>query len=245
MQIKRLLPLGAKLWAKEKATGLMSVPWNRFGLPTPLANRLPRDSEIVIIDVGASRGDFTSIIDKWCGIRKALLIEPQPARVNELRKRFYGPRFSFEQAAAASTHGRLEMEILNWDYSSSILPVRRDMPHVSAVIDHGVRETVAVSTMPLDYICESRKFEEPIDLLKIDVQGAEHAVILGASKTLKRVHMIWMELSLQPLYEGSQTIEAMIRLCRDSGFVLKHLEDGFCGSNGEVLQVDSLFARNG
>ena len=82
---------------------------------------------------------------------------------------------------------------------------------------------------------------DPVDLLKLDVQGVEHRVLAGASETLARTRLLWMEMSFQPLYAGSETIEKMIALCRQKGWVLSHLEEGFRSSEGELLQVDALF----
>jgi FkbM family methyltransferase len=241
-QLKQLLPSSAKLWIKEKGTSLLNIPWNRFNVPVSLMKYLPRHQPISLIDVGASQGDFTSSIARYCGLRKAMLIEPQPKRVEELNARFPGPRFSVTCAAAASESRSAEMELLNWDYSSSLLPLRRELSGAYSGLNMDVRETITVRTAPLDELC--KEFVGPIDLLKIDVQGAEGQVIAGATETLRKVRMIWMEVSFKPLYEGSETIEGMIRLCNKEGFVLAHLEEGWHSLvNGELLQADALFLR--
>jgi FkbM family methyltransferase len=170
------------------------------------------------------------------------LIEPQPDRIESMKARFPADRFSFAWAAVSSEESSIEMDILNWDYSSSILPVRRDIPSVTQMIDLSVRERIRVQASTLDNLCRAHRFEEPIDLLKIDVQGAESLVLAGATETLRRTRLLWMELSLQPLYEGAETIESMIRLCRERNFILRNIEDGFSGSDGELLQVDALFS---
>lgn len=236
------LSSSAKRWVKEKGTKLLNVPWNRFNVPVSLMAYLERGQPINLIDVGASQGEFTSSIENYCGIRKAMLIEPQTERVEELRARFSDPRFTFICAAAAAQSGTVDMEVLNWDYSSSLLPLKRDIPGAYGGRDMNVREVISVRTVTLDDICD--EFRDTIDLLKIDVQGGEARVIAGATETLKRVRMIWMEVSFKPLYEGSETLEGMIALCGGQGFVLAHLEEGFHSeANGELLQADALFVR--
>lgn len=241
---KRLIPLQAKLWGRGKATAILGIPWNRYGISIPLAAHIPPGSPITLIDVGASQGHFTRSLDRYCGVRGTLLIEPQPQRAKECQAAFPRPGFTCICAAASDRSGFIEMEVLNWDYSSSILPVRRDLKEVSEVLDLGVRERITVECDTLDNLCRKAAMSGPVDLLKIDVQGAEHQVILGATETLRRTRLIWMELSLQPLYEGSLTIEPMIHLCRKHGFILKHLEEGFRSSINELLQVDALFVHN-
>jgi FkbM family methyltransferase len=241
--LQHLLPSSAKLWVKEKGTRLLNVPWNRFNVPVSLMNYLKPGQSINLIDVGASQGEFTSSIEGYCGINKALLIEPQPSRVEELKIRFPQVRFSVICAAAAEQSGTVDMELLNWDYSSSLLPLKRDIAEVYGERDMGVREKISVRTATLDDICG--EFRDNIDLLKVDVQGSEAQVVAGAAETLKRVRLIWMEVSFKPLYEGSETLERMIALCGDQGFVLTHLEEGFHSvSNEELLQGDALFVRH-
>jgi FkbM family methyltransferase len=240
--LKRFLPFALKAWVKERIAVTFNIPYSRFGVPIPIMEALPRSERVTLIDAGASNGSFTAAMDRYCGIRKAMLIEPQPKRVEQMKSRFPGERFFFACAAVSSEQGSMEMEVLNWDYSSSILPVRRDLPALHAAVDLGVREKIQVEVTTLDTLCDRFHFDETIDLLKIDVQGAESLVLAGAAKTLRRTRLIWMELSLQPLYEGSVTAERMIRLCRDHGFVLRHIEEGFWSSEKELLQVDALFA---
>jgi FkbM family methyltransferase len=240
--LQNLLPAGAKRWVKEKGTRLLNVPWNRFNVPVSLMTYLKRGQSINLIDVGASQGEFSFSIENFCGVRKAMLIEPQPRRVEELKLRFPDPRFSIVCAAAAAQRGTVDMELLNWDYSSSLLPLRRDISEAYGGRDMSVRETISVCTATLDDICGG--FLDDIDLLKIDVQGSEAQVMAGAKETLRRVRMIWMEVSFKPLYEGSETLESMIALCGDQGFLLTHLEEGFhSASNEELLQGDALFVR--
>lgn len=211
-------------------------------MPTPLTKYLTPGKPISLVDVGASQGDFAFALESYCGLRKAMLIEPQPKRIEELKARFRDPRFSFSCAAASSTSSVANMEVLNWDYSSSLLSIRQDLSGAYGDLNMKVREVIPVQTAGLDELCG--KFDGQIDLLKIDVQGAEAQVIEGAAKTLERVSIIWMEVSFKPLYEGSETLEGMNRLCNEQGFILAHLEEGWRSlSNGELLQADALFIR--
>jgi FkbM family methyltransferase len=241
--LKRMVPSWLKLRARESALGILGVPWNRYGIPAPVMSRLQGKSGLTLIDIGASEGHFTSSLDQFCGLSRALLIEPQPKRYEKLREEFLAPRYSVACAAVADREGHLDMEILKFDYSSSILPVKRDRPEVNAVHDLGVREVVKCRLATLDTLCKENQFDGPVDLLKVDVQGAEHLVLAGAKATLHRTQLLLTEVSFQPLYEGSSTIEEVIAVCHEQGFLLKHLMEGFRAVNGELLQADALFER--
>jgi FkbM family methyltransferase len=213
------------------------------GIPTTLLKHLPIDTPIALIDVGASEGLFTEAIHRYCGVRKALLVEPQPARAAQIRGRLPGSEFLVECVALADSEATVTMDVLQWDFSSSLLPIRRDFPEMAAAINLDVKERIEVRVTTLDSLCSQLGFDEPVDLLKIDVQGLEDKVLAGSCVVLSRVKSIWMELSFQPLYEGSPTIERMISLCRRDGFILVDLQEGFRASTGELLQADGLFTR--
>jgi FkbM family methyltransferase len=243
MILGRIIPHSFKLLLRERLLNHYKIPWNRHDVPVVLGEYLRRREEITLLDVGASNGDFAEKLRRLCGVKKALLIEPQPLRCEELHKRFHQQDFKVVCAAAANRRGTLEMEVLNWDYSSSILKVRRDRPEVNASLDLGVREVLHCRVDTLDAFCTEKQFLDPVDLLKIDVQGAEHLVLAGAPELLKRTSAVWTEISFQRLYEGSAQIETIISVCRDNGFMLKNISEAFRGANGELLEADALFVK--
>lgn len=214
-------------------------------MAAPLITALNGKRDIVLVDIGASDGEYALQVQHFCGIGRALLIEPQPSRCEQLHQKFSAPNYNVVCSAVGECERNIEMEVLRWDYSSSILPVKRDRPEVNSMIDLNVREVIQCRVATLDQICSEQHFDCGIDLMKIDVQGAEHLVLEGAKETLKKTKLLWTEVSFQPLYEGSVTIEGIIKLCREQGFVLKHLTEGFQGANGELLQADALFVPIG
>ena len=137
-QIKRLLPFSFKGVMKEKILGLCQVPWSRTGMPAPLMTALHGMRDIVLVDIGASEGEFVTQVQGFCGVSRALLIEPQPSRCEQLRRNFSSPNYNVVCSAVGEAERKIEMEILRWDYSSSILPVKRDRPEINAMFDLNV-----------------------------------------------------------------------------------------------------------
>lgn len=240
---KKLVPLSTKLRLREWILTGYGVPFSRFDVPGILVAHFRGCGPVSLVDVGASSGGFVHSIDKFCGIRQALLIEPIPNRCAQLRSRFAQRHFEIVCAAAGDKEAELQMEVLKWDYSSSILPVLRSDPNVTSKIDLDVSETITTRMRPLDRISSDTSITGPIDLLKIDVQGAEHLVLEGARETLIRVRAIWIEVSFRPLYAGSVRFEAIYDLCRTAGFGLANMAEAFRGQDGELLQADALFVR--
>ena len=105
-------------------------------------------------------------VEKYCGVRQALLIEPQPHRVKELEKRFRGSRFIIKECAITDVDAFMDMHILNWDYSSSLLRVKPEIAGFGKVLDLNVREIIRVPVRTLDSVLAEAGWDNEIDLLK-------------------------------------------------------------------------------
>lgn len=226
---------------RELILGHYLIPSSRFGLEAGLVPFLARGAPITLIDVGASSGLFTSAVQAHCGIRQALLVEPQPRRCRELERRFPEPRFVIAETALSDQRGSVPMDILNFDYSSSILPVLPEVGGADELLDLGVREKLVVPLRTLDDLVEEVGWRAPIDLIKIDTQGAELLALKGAVTTLKRTSMVWTEVSFRPMYQGSAVFSDVHAFLFSQGFRLYSLHEGFRGLDREMLQADALF----
>jgi FkbM family methyltransferase len=82
--------------------------------------------------------------------------------------------------------------------------------------------------------------------LKIDAQGYEYNIIIGANESLKLIIGIQLEMSLEPLYVGEKPMCEMINYLLAKGFRLMSLEPGAVdGNNGQMFQIDGIFFRTG
>lgn len=85
----------------------------------------------------------------------------------------------------------------------------------------------------------------PIDILKVDVEGAEMGVFLGAQKLLKsnRVQNIFMEGNVRDVSEKEQ-FETLIKLFLDSGYHLYKM-GGYSGpeTTADVPKRDKDFVK--
>ena len=217
------------------------VPFSRFRLEPALVPFLPSGAPVTLIDVGASVGSFTETVRDHCGVRRALLIEPQPANVRVLADHYTDARFQISECAVSDEEGTIDMAILNFHYSSSLLAVEPEFAGATPDADFRVRGRIAVRTRLLDNLLDEIAWTEPVDLLKIDVQGAEIKVLRGATRTLARTRMAWIEVSFRPLYKGSAVFADVYAFMNSHGFRLSSIHEGFRGEQGELLQADALF----
>ena len=217
------------------------IPFSPYQLAPALVPYFPRRRPVNLVDVGASLGSFTEAVEAHAGIRHAILIEPQPENCRSLRTRFSEARFSVEECAVADVEGVSEMDLLNFHYASSLLEANPEF--ASAFNEHlRVRERIRVPVTTLDRLLSHDSWAGPIDLLKIDVQGAELKVLNGGTASLARTRLVWVEVSFRPLYKGSATFPEVYNFMRQHDFSLIAMQEGYKGHSGELLQADALFA---
>lgn len=144
---------------------------------------------MVVLDVGANVGFYSLFFAGLVGPEgRVLAFEPDPVSFGLLAQRAAG-RANLEtaQVALGDREGRLTL------YCS--LTNRADnRVHPS----HGTPvEQVEVPLTTLDTWLSSRGVER-IDAVKMDVQGAEVAVLAGARETLRRTQPAWMLIEFSP-----------------------------------------------
>ena len=89
---------------------------------------------------------------------------------------------------------------------------------------------VRVRIKTLDEVINFKR--DKIYLLKIDVQGYENQVLLGAKKNLKNIKYIIIELSNSEFYKNQSKNNKIIKLLNNYGFkILKIFNKSFLKKN--------------
>jgi hypothetical protein len=108
-------------------------------------------------------------------------------------------------------------------------------------------EVVSILTVPirrLDSVIPGATQEEERFYLKIDTQGYEREVLLGAPETLKRTDAVEVELSLTALYDRQALLPEIWGTLSDTGFRPAWIERGYRDPHDNwLLQMDGLFVR--
>jgi hypothetical protein len=84
-----------------------------------------------------------------------------------------------------------------------------------------------------------------IDILKLDVQGAEHLVMKGAGSACRerRINIIYSEIITQPTYVGQKRLDEALGVFYESGFDLHNIYNLNSSESGRLRQVDAIFTR--
>jgi FkbM family methyltransferase len=221
------------------------VPDSRHGLPPALVRHWKPRAPLILIDVGASYGSFTTSVGKHHDISRALLVEPLAKRCAQLRETFKKPTFSVCQLALADFEGEGNFNVWDFDYASSLHNLPADKTKLLAGLELGQQRKLPVKVGTLDNLLEQEGIDGEIELLKMDAQGGELNILRGAQRSLHRIRNIWCEVAFSELYESAATFQNVFDFLEGRGFLLKAIGETSEGANGCVMQADVLFSRHG
>jgi FkbM family methyltransferase len=196
-----------------------------------------------IIQVGANDGgELASFAEVSSNL---LLFEPveQARRVLEQRAAALPPsvRIAVSDLIVSDHDGEVDFFVGRESGNSSMFDLNPARPaaHHHNVHDRRVRRR----SVTLDaFFAEQRGTLSPADYnyLYMDVQGAEHLVLQGATGTLRHIDFIWMEVSYAPIYLNTMMFWDMCHLCESLGYFLAFHEESPWNQN----QGDALFVRD-
>ncbi|MFF3907684.1 FkbM family methyltransferase [Streptomyces sp. NPDC001848] len=170
-----------------------------------------------IVDVGANPidGDPPYRDMLQAGLCRVTGFEPQPDALRELQRR-KGPHETYlpDALGDGGTH-TLRVAVAS-GMTSLFRPDANRLRLFNGFTEWGeIREEVPVGTRRLDDV----ESVDVLDLLKIDVQGAELMVFRGARRKLAQAVAIHTEVSFVPLYENQPVFGDVDRELRQQGFI--------------------------
>lgn len=191
-------------------------------------------SPTVVIDVGAAHG--TDELYRTFPDSHHILVEP----LQEYEETLRGitdvlKSAAYIQAAATNFEGSLTINV-HPDLVGSSVYLEKEDSNVN-----GVPREVSCTT--IDHLCENIK-DDDVVLIKIDVQGAEKDVLLGATKTLNKVEYIILEAVFYDFFDGGSEIFDLIHFMNTHGFSIYEFFDPlYRPLDGAMSQVDIAFVK--
>ncbi len=200
----------------------------------------------VFIDVGANTGQTCRRICDEFFRATVYAFEPAPETAARLREHTRDlPEVRVIESAVGDRTGTLDLHIAGNDLMSSALPPselgsRFYGPEIAPT------RTVRVPTTTLDAFVAAHGIAR-VDMLKIDVQGLECAVLAGARHLLTRgdVLAVNCEAQLLPEYAGASTFSQIDAALSAMGYTLHQIHE--CWSHGAEEQtscLDALWLRH-
>ena len=201
---------------------------------------LDAESVRVVLDVGAWRGHRATWYAKAFPAATVYAMEPEPNAYALLVARAeMEPRIVPVQAAAGVTDGTARFYVNDTPDTASLLPVSVGFAATGRIHAAGA---IDVPTVRLDGFC-ARHGIERVDVLKLDVQGAELQALDGARGLFERgaVGLVMAELNFWRYYDGQCWWYEVGAWLARYGYELVAIAPEWW--EGRVKFCDGLFAR--
>jgi FkbM family methyltransferase len=196
-----------------------------------------------VLDVGANSGQYgRQLRDLGYG---GLIISFEPLRdAYALLQRHAGadPSWTAHNFALGSESRSASINVAANSFSSSLLGM---LPaHLDAAPQSAYCGKEAIDVRTLDAIFPTLGVDRQHVWLKVDTQGFEKHVLLGADRSLARIDTVQLEMSLLPLYEGEASFLELYEHMLRRGCEMVSIEPGFVDRRtGRLMQVDGIFHR--
>lgn len=200
-------------------------------------------SRPIVLDLGAHHGETIELFNSEFGNLTMYCFEPFPDSYINLEltaKKFpYVKTYCCGMSNVAGEHefnsniGSPTNSLLNLDeraittWSNSALAPKQKIKCKFTTIDDFVK---------------SEQINN-VDLLKIDVQGAEYLVLEGGHNTLKNgiIKSIFMEVIIGPTYQNQWELVRYLDFLASYNYYLKGFYNLTYDRQGSVIQLDALF----
>jgi FkbM family methyltransferase len=180
------------------------------------------------VDIGAYRGEWTRMFKSLYSDCRVLMVEAQDRmapHLGDVCASLSGVEYRIALLGRADEHTTEFFEMLS---GSSVFPENSAAPRRK------------MKTISLDTLLE----DTAPDLLKLDVQGYELEVLMGASRTLRHCEVALLETSLIPVNRGAPLAAEVISFMDTSGFRLVDFCSQIRLQDGALWQTDLLFISN-
>lgn len=186
------------------------------------------------MDVGAADGTP----DLYRAFPDAHLVafEPIKEQLEQLKASLGGRSCELMPVAIGSSEGELHLSVDSTNLLKSSFHCRTDL-----TMSPGSPVTRPVPLRKLDAIVQEYNWPPPY-ALKIDTEGHEFDVLLGATQTLSKTVVLYCETSVGHRFQSGYTFSDVARLLIDRGFELMDVLAAPRAVDGRTLFLDAVWA---
>ena len=191
-----------------------------------------------VVHIGAHEGRETEEYQVR-GLDPIVLVEANPKYAQDLRQAFeFQDGIFVAENAISDEAGEVAFNIATSDQSSSLLNLGT---HAKLYPGITYAEQIKVKAITLDQ-CMKNLLPDPakrarVNLLTMDIQGAELMALRGGIQTLSHIDAIQLEVNYEELYEGCPSIWDLDEFLAKQGFVRYKTDTPFHRSWGDALYV--------
>ena len=177
-----------------------------------------------VFDVGANVGQHAEKLRRYCDYNGLILsFEPNPACLPALNlAASRDPKWEVLPFALGKEPGKVEFQAYEDSKLGSILKFDEGSKHApNSMSSRNIQVSVETLSELLPKFQEKYRFRRPF--LKLDTQGFDLQVAIGAGAQLKKFSGIQSEVAFSPIYKGAPTFAEAVAYYEAEGFRLSRL----------------------
>lgn len=210
---------GNKIYLLEKDSAISnSLPVLEKVEPmtTDLFGEIVNEGDVVL-DLGANIGYYAVLFAKRVGKGgRVFAFEPDPRNLPVLRKNVEANGYknvTVVEKAVSDRNGKLKLFLTGTSDSNSIYEFSKGLP------------SVEVETVSLDEFF--REYGGKVDIVKMDIQGAEYAALMGMKELVKKNPQMRIVAEFEPklMRDCGFDPEKYLRLLGEMGFEIRNINE--------------------
>ena len=197
-----------------------------------------------VFDVGANTGQYHDFLRQQVGfVGQVHSFEPQQHLAATLQQRQANdPAWTIHNLGLGSSNGELTLNVMARDtFSSFRQPAAGASDSFSA--SNTVINSVVVPVRRLDDLFPESALNGQSCYLKVDTQGFDLDVLLGAPGLLKNTRALQFELAIQRLYAGVSHYREMLEIVENMGFCISGLFPISMDDQLRAVEFDCVMVR--
>jgi FkbM family methyltransferase len=197
-----------------------------------------------VIDVGANQGQYYQFLRERVGFRgRVVSFEPIPELAAQLQDRARSERdWTVHNVALGRSPGKLPFHISNkTGWSSLLKKSETDVNEFAAGVAIERVVEVQVDTLERMFADRSAGLDPGRCYLKLDSQGFDFEIMLGAGAALAKVPALQSELEFIKVYDGAPDYLKVLEFLRTSGFAISGLFPVWTDKDLRIGELDAVF----
>lgn len=198
-----------------------------------------------IIDAGANVGQTTLKYKKLFPHANIYAFEPFPESFQKLHESYkFDTLIKTEELALSDEEGFELLQVNNSVCTNSLLKTEDTASISFHDVDNQIqtKKEIKIKTNTLDNYCAANKIEN-IDILKMDVQGGELKILVGAKNLLENenISVIFTEVEFTRIYKDQPLFFDICEYLNKSGYTLYNVYNLHSAKNGQLVCGDAIF----
>ena len=185
----------------------------------------------VFFDVGVHKGETVKLFNKNFKVKNFYCFEASPINFEKFKKKIFNIKnknINFFNYAIGDNESIKDFYQLNESSSSTLTEINKDSKYYKKKmkilnlfnIEKELIKPIKVKTLTLSKFIQENNIND-IDILKIDTEGYEYKILIGAKNEIKNIKYIYFEHHFDDMLKKNYTLSDIHNYLVEKGFEKK------------------------